>query len=403
MNGLNTGDTAWMLVATALVMLMTVPGLALFYGGLAKRKDVLNTMAMSFVAYCLVSFLWIAYGYSLVFTGDVAGIIGTLDKVFLSNVKVTSLQGSIPEVIFVIFQLTFAAITVALISGAYIERMKFSAWLLFTLLWFTLVYLPVAHWVWGGGFLGKLGALDFAGGTVVHINAGIAALIGVLILGKRKDSLLMPNNLTLVALGAGLLWFGWFGFNAGSAVASNGLAAQAFMNTNTATAVAGLSWMFTEWLFTKKPTVLGLASGIIAGLVAITPAAGFVNIIGSIIIGFLAGVICYFSVTALKPRLGYDDALDVFGIHGVAGIVGALLTGIFADPSINEAGKGVLYGNPAQLWIQALAVVITIVYTTLVTALIFLVIRIIMKPRVSEEEEIVGLDESAHSERAYNL
>lgn len=403
MNGLNTGDTAWMLVATALVMLMTVPGLALFYGGLAKRKDVLNTMAMSFVAYCLVSFLWIAYGYSLVFTGDVAGIIGTLDKVFLSNVKVTSLQGSIPEVIFVIFQLTFAAITVALISGAYIERMKFSAWLLFTLLWFTLVYLPVAHWVWGGGFLGKLGALDFAGGTVVHINAGIAALIGVLILGKRKDSLLMPNNLTLVALGAGLLWFGWFGFNAGSAVASNGLAAQAFMNTNTATAVAGLSWMFTEWLFTKKPTVLGLASGIIAGLVAITPAAGFVNIIGSIIIGFLAGVICYFSVTALKPRLGYDDALDVFGIHGVAGIVGALLTGIFADPSINEAGKGVLYGNPAQLWIQALAVVITIVYTSLVTALIFLVIRIIMKPRVSEEEEIVGLDESAHSERAYNL
>lgn len=403
MNGLNTGDTAWMLVATALVMLMTVPGLALFYGGLAKRKDVLNTMAMSFVAYCLVSFLWIAYGYSLVFTGDVAGIIGTLDKVFLSNVKVTSLQGSIPEVIFVIFQLTFAAITVALISGAYIERMKFSAWLLFTLLWFTLVYLPVAHWVWGGGFLGKLGALDFAGGTVVHINAGIAALIGVLILGKRKDSLLMPNNLTLVALGAGLLWFGWFGFNAGSAVASNGLAAQAFMNTNTATAIAGLSWMFTEWLFTKKPTVLGLASGIIAGLVAITPAAGFVNIIGSIIIGFLAGVICYFSVTALKPRLGYDDALDVFGIHGVAGIVGALLTGIFADPSINEAGKGVLYGNPAQLWIQALAVVITIVYTSLVTALIFLVIRIIMKPRVSEEEEIVGLDESAHSERAYNL
>ena len=403
MNGLNTGDTAWMLVATALVMLMTVPGLALFYGGLAKRKDVLNTMAMSFVAYCLVSFLWIAYGYSLVFTGDVAGIIGTLDKVFLSNVKVTSLQGSIPEVIFVIFQLTFAAITVALISGAYIERMKFSAWLLFTLLWFTLVYLPVAHWVWGGGFLGKLGALDFAGGTVVHFNAGIAALIGVLILGKRKDSLLMPNNLTLVALGAGLLWFGWFGFNAGSAVASNGLAAQAFMNTNTATAVAGLSWMFTEWLFTKKPTVLGLASGIIAGLVAITPAAGFVNIIVSIIIGFLAGVICYFSVTALKPRLGYDDALDVFGIHGVAGIVGALLTGIFADPSINEAGKGVLYGNPAQLWIQALAVVITIVYTSLVTALIFLVIRIIMKPRVSEEEEIVGLDESAHSERAYNL
>lgn len=400
---LDTGDTAWMIVATALVMLMTVPGLALFYGGLAKKKDILNTIAMSFVTYCIVSFLWVFYGYSLTFSGDIAGIIGHLDKVFLAGVKVDSLQGTIPEVLFSIFQLTFAAITVALISGAYIERMKFSAWVLFSILWMSLVYVPVAHWVWGGGFLAKMGALDFAGGTVVHINAGIAALVGVLILGKRKNTLLVPNNLTLVALGAALLWFGWFGFNAGSAAASNGLAAQAFINTNTATAVAALAWMFTEWAVTKKPTVLGIASGMIAGLVAITPAAGFVNIVGSVIIGAIAGFLCYFSVTAMKPKLGYDDALDVFGIHGSAGIIGAILTGVFADPSINEAGKGLLYGNPEQLWTQIFAVLVTIVYTAIMTAVIFLIIRIFMKMRVSEEEEITGLDSSQHSERAYNL
>jgi len=400
---LDTGDTAWMIVATALVMLMTVPGLALFYGGLSKKKDVLNTIAMSFVTYCIVSFLWIFYGYSLTFSGDMAGIIGYLDKAFLSGVKVDSLQGTIPETLFSIFQLTFAAITVALISGAYIERMKFSAWVLFSILWMSLVYIPVAHWVWGGGFLAKMGALDFAGGTVVHINAGISALVGVLILGKRKNTLLVPNNLTLVAIGAALLWFGWFGFNAGSAVASNGLAAQAFINTNTATAVAALAWMFTEWTVTKKPTVLGIVSGMIAGLVAITPAAGFVNIVGSVIIGAMAGFICYFSVTAMKPKLGYDDALDVFGIHGVAGIIGAILTGVFADPAINEAGKGLIYGNPGQLWTQTVAVLITTVYTAIMTAIIFLIIRIFMKIRVSEEEEIIGLDSSQHSERAYNL
>lgn len=400
---LDTGDTAWMIVATALVMLMTVPGLALFYGGLAKRKDVLNTIAMSFVAYCLASFIWIAYGYSLAFSGDISGIIGQLDKFFLSGVKIDSLQGTIPEVLFAVFQLTFAAITVALVSGAYIERIKFSAWVLFTILWVSLIYVPIAHWVWGGGFLAKMGALDFAGGTVVHINAGVAALVGVLILGKRKNMLLVPNNLTLVAIGAALLWFGWFGFNAGSAAASNGLAAQAFINTNTATAVAALAWMFTEWAITKKPTVLGIASGMIAGLVAITPAAGFVNIVGSVIVGAVAGFICYFSVTAMKPKIGYDDALDVFGIHGVAGIIGAILTGVFADPTINEAGKGLLYGNPGQLWIQTVSVLVTIVYTAVVTALIFLIIKVFMRLKVSEEEEIVGLDSSQHSERAYNL
>lgn len=400
---LDTGDTAWMIVATALVMLMTVPGLALFYGGLAKKKDVLNTIAMSFVSYCIVSFLWIAYGYSLAFSNDIAGVIGYLDKAFLSGIKVDSLQGTIPEILFSIFQLTFAAITVALISGAYVERMKFSAWVLFSILWMSLVYVPVAHWVWGGGFLAKMGALDFAGGTVVHINAGIAALVGVFILGRRKNTLLVPNNLTLVAIGAALLWFGWFGFNAGSAVASNGLAAQAFVNTNTATAVAALSWMFTEWAVSKKPTVLGIASGMIAGLVAITPAAGFVNVVGSIFIGAIAGFICYFSVASLKPKLGYDDALDVFGIHGVAGIVGAILTGVFADPSVNEAGKGLLYGNAGQLITQIIAVVVTIIYTAMVTALIFFVIKIIMKIRITEEQEIMGLDSLEHNEKAYNL
>jgi len=400
---LDTGDTAWMMVATALVMLMTVPGLALFYGGLAKKKDILNTIAMSFVTYCIVSFLWVFYGYSLTFSGDIAGIIGYLDKAFLGGVKVDSLQGTIPEVLFSIFQLTFAAITVALISGAYIERMKFSAWVLFSILWMSLVYVPVAHWVWGGGFLAKMGALDFAGGIVVHITAGISALVGTLMLGKRKHSLLIPNNMILVVVGTGLLWFGWFGFNAGSALAANGLSAQAFLNTNTSAAVAGLAWLLTEWFIAKKPTILGLCSGIVAGLATITPAAGFVNIVGSVIIGAIAGFLCYFSVTAMKPKLGYDDALDVFGIHGLAGIIGAILTGVFADHSINEAGKGLLYGNPGQLWTQTVAVLITIVYTAIMTALIFLIIRIFMKVRVSEEEEITGLDSSQHGERAYNL
>ncbi|HHW20195.1 ammonium transporter [Thermodesulfovibrio thiophilus] len=400
---IDKGDTAWMIVSTALVMLMTVPGLALFYGGLVKKKDVLNTIAMSFVSYCIVSFLWIVYGYSLSFSDDIGGIIGYLDKAFLKGVKIESLQGTIPEVLFSMFQLTFAAITVALVSGAYIERIRFSAWILFSILWMSFVYVPVAHWVWGGGFLAKMGALDFAGGTVVHVNAGIAALVGVLMLGKRKNTMLIPNNLTLVSIGTALLWFGWFGFNAGSAASSNAVAAQAFINTNTAAAVAALAWMLTEWIITKKPTVLGIASGIIAGLVAITPAAGFVNITGSVIIGAIAGVICYFSVTAMKPKLGYDDALDVFGIHGLAGIMGAILTGVFADPSVNEAGKGLLYGNAKQVLIQLAAVGVTMLYTAIMTCVIFLIIRLFMKIRVHEEDEIIGLDSSAHGEKAYNL
>ena len=403
---IDTGDTAWMIVATALVMLMTLPGLALFYGGLAKRKDTLNTMAMSFVTYCIVSLLWVIYGFTFSFGTDIGGFIGNAEKLFLSGVGVNSINDlakTIPEYIYIVYQMTFAAITVALASGAYIERMKFSAWVLFTILWMTLVYIPVAHWVWGGGFLAKLGALDFAGGTVVHVNAGIAALVGALVLGKRREASLKPSNLTLVITGAGLLWFGWFGFNAGSALAANGLAGAAFINTNTATAMAAISWMFTEWMHTRKPTVLGLASGAVAGLVAITPAAGFVNITGALIIGILAGIVPYFAVAIIKPKLGYDDSLDAFGIHGVGGILGAVLTGVFADPSVNELGTGLLYGNPGQLLTQLIAVVVTIVYSGVVTLIIFAIVKAIVGIRVEAEHEITGLDESQHGEKAYSL
>jgi ammonium transporter, Amt family len=403
---IDTGDTAWMIVATALVMLMTLPGLALFYGGLTKRKDMLNTMAMSFVTFCIVSVLWVLYGYTFTFSGDIGGIIGNGAKLLLKGVGVDSISdaaATIPEYIFIVYQLTFAAITVALASGAYIERMKFSAWILFSVLWLTFAYLPVAHWVWGGGFLAKLGALDFAGGTVVHINAGIAALVGALVLGKRRQTALVPNNLTLVVTGAGLLWFGWFGFNAGSALAANGLAAAAFINTNTATAIAAVAWMAVEWMHSKKPTVLGLASGAVAGLVAITPAAGFVNVSGALFIGAAAGIVAFFSVAAMKPLFGYDDTLDAFGIHGVAGTLGAILTGVFADPSINAAGKGLLYGNPGQLVTQFIAVGATIVYTGAVTFVIFMIVKAVTGLRVDEEAELTGLDESEHGEKAYNL
>lgn len=403
---IDTGDTAWMIVATALVMLMTLPGLALFYGGLSKKKDMLNTMAMSFVAFCIVSVLWVLYGYSLSFSGDIGGVIGDGAKLLLSGIgpnSITDLAKTIPEYIFIVYQLTFAAITVALASGAYIERMKFSSWILFSILWMTFAYVPVAHWVWGGGFLARLGALDFAGGTVVHVNAGIAALVGALVLGKRRQTSLIPNNLTLVVTGAGLLWFGWFGFNAGSALAANGLAGAAFINTNTATAVAALAWMAVEWMHSKKPTVLGLASGAVAGLVAITPAAGFVNVSGALAIGAASGIVSFFSVAMMKPRLGYDDTLDAFGIHGVAGTLGAILTGVFADPSINEAGRGLLYGNPKQVITQLIAVGATLLYTGIVTFIIFMIVKAVIGLRVDEEDELNGLDESEHGERAYNI
>ncbi len=403
---IDTGDTAWMIVATAMVMLMSIPGLALFYGGLAKRKDSLNTMAMTFVTFCIVSVLWVIYGYTFSFDTDIKGIIGGASKLFLKGVgpnSISDLAKTIPEYIFIVYQLTFAAITVSLASGAYIERMKFSAWILFSVLWMTIVYLPVAHWVWGGGFLFKAGALDFAGGTVVHINAGIAALVGALILGRRREKAIMPSNLTLVITGAGLLWFGWFGFNAGSALAASGLAGAAFINTNTATAVAAISWMVVEWMHSGKPTVLGLASGAVGGLVAITPAAGFVNIIGAVIIGIAAGVIPFFAVAKMKPMFGYDDTLDAFGIHGIGGTIGAILTGVFADPAINEAGKGLLYGNPIQVWIQIKAVAVTLLYSGVMTFIIFMVLKAVVGIRADAEEEYVGLDESQHGEKAYNI
>lgn len=403
---IDTGDTAWMIVATALVMFMSIPGLALFYGGLAKRKDVLNTIAMTFVTFCIVSVLWVLYGFSFAFSGDIGGFIGDGAKLFLSGVgaaSINDLAKTIPENIFIVYQLTFAAITVALASGAYIERMKFSAWILFTILWFTFCYVPVAHWVWGGGFLAKLGALDFAGGTVVHINAGIAALVGALVLGKRREASLIPNNLTLVITGLGVLWFGWFGFNAGSALGAGGLAGVAFMNTNLAASMAALAWMLVEWMHSKKPTVLGLASGAVAGLVAITPAAGFVTITGALAIGALGGVVSFFSVAVMKAKLGYDDTLDAFGIHGVAGTLGAILTGVFADPSVNELGKGLLYGNPGQVMTQIIASVVTLVYTGAVTFIIFMIVKALVGVRVDHEAELTGLDESEHGEKAYNL
>jgi Amt family ammonium transporter len=402
---IDTGDTAWMIVATALVMLMSIPGLALFYGGLAKTKDTLNTMAMTFVTFCIVSLLWVVYGYSFSFVGDVGGVIGDASRLLLKGIGPNSISDAaktIPEYIFIAYQLTFAAITVALASGAYIERMKFSAWIIFSVLWMTIVYLPVAHWVWGGGFLAKLGALDFAGGTVVHVNAGVAALVGALILGRRRVKAIIPGNLAVVVTGAGLLWFGWFGFNAGSALAANGLAGAAFINTNTAAAVAALAWLAVEWMHSGKPTVLGLASGAVGGLVAITPAAGFVNISGAIIIGIAAGVVPFYAVAKLKPMFGYDDTLDAFGIHGIGGTLGAILTGVFADPAINEAGRGLLYGNPRQLWIQIEAVGATLVYSAVMTFVIFMIIKATVGLRVGAEEETIGLDESEHGERVYN-
>ena len=399
---LDTGNTAWMLTASALVVFMTVPGLALFYGGLDKSKSILNTIAMSFVAFSIVSITWLAVGYSIAYGDDMGGFMGNpFQYIFAKGISGIGDAGY-PALLDVMFQLTFATITTALVSGSLVGRMKFSAWIIFCVLWSIIVYPPIAHWVWGGGFLSNHGALDFAGGTVVHINAGIAGLVAALILGRRKDATLIPNNVPLVALGAGILWFGWFGFNAGSALAADTIAVYAMLNTTIATSAAVLGWMFTEWMSAGKPTVVGISSGIIAGLVAITPAAGFVNPIGAIFIGVIASVFAYFAVAKLKPALGYDDALDVFGIHGVAGIVGAILTGVFADPAVNEAA-GLLYGNAKQVLIQVEGVIATIVYSGVMTAIIVFIAKALTGLRVTEEEEIEGLDSAQHGEKAYDL
>ncbi|MGB5986849.1 MAG: ammonium transporter [Desulfobacterales bacterium] len=404
---LNTGDTAWMIMATALVMVMTPAGLALFYGGMSRYKNLLNTFAMTFVAYCLGSIIWVVWGYSLAFGSSVGGVFGTLEHLFLSGIDINSLSGSIPTYIFVLFQMTFAGITVALVLGAIVDRLRFSAWLIFTILWVTFIYCPVAHWAWGGGWMGAMGALDFAGGNVVHINAGVAGLVLALVTGKRigyGQEAMFPSSVMLTALGAALLWFGWFGFNAGSELAVDGITASAFLVTNTSAAVGALAWMGTEWIITRKPTLLGIASGVVAGLVGITPAAGFVNLPASIIIGMVAGMLGYFSVAKLKGRVGYDDSLDAFGVHGVCGIWGALATGIFANPAINSAGRGLIYGNPRQLWIQIVSILGTAAFSAIGTYLVIRITRLICGGlRVSREEEIEGLDSALHGERGFEI
>ena len=405
--GLNSGDTAWMIVSTALVMMMTPAGLALFYGGMSRYKNLLNTFAMTVVAYCLASVIWMMWGYSIAFGPDKAGIIGGLENLFLAGIGVDSLSGSIPTYVFALFQMTFAGITVALVLGSVVDRMKFSAWIVFTILWVTFIYCPIAHWVWGGGWMGNMGALDFAGGTVVHINAGVAGLVLALVLGKRigygKEAM-FPSSIAFTALGAALLWFGWFGFNAGSQLAADGVAGSAFLVTNTSAAMGALTWMFAEWLLDKKPTVLGLASGIVAGLVAITPAAGFVNLPAALIIGFVAGLLGFYFVAKIKHKLGYDDSLDVFGVHGMCGLWGALATGLFANPVVNEAGKGLFYGNPKQLWIQIISIVATAVFTAVGTLIIIYITKLLTSGlRVTGETEVAGLDSSIHGERDFEI
>ncbi len=404
---LNSGDTAWMIVSTALVMMMTPAGLALFYGGMSRYKNLLNTFAMTFVAYCLASVVWIAYGYTLAFGPDKAGIIGGLDFVLLSGITPATLEGTIPTNVYALFQMTFACITVALVLGSIVDRMKFSAWLVFTVLWVTFVYCPIAHWVWGKGWMAQMGALDFAGGTVVHVNAGVAGLVLALVLGKRigfgKEAM-FPSSIALTALGSALLWFGWFGFNAGSALVADGLAGSAFLTTNTSAAAAALAWMFTEWAVNRKPTVLGIASGIVAGLVAITPAAGFVGLGASLVIGVAAGVLGFFSVAKLKHRIGYDDSLDAFGVHGVCGTFGALATGLFADPAINATGTGLFFGNPGQLLIQAVSIASTALFTAVATIVLVYVTKALTGGlRVDEENEVTGLDSAVHGERAFEI
>ncbi len=404
----NTGDTAWLLFSAALVMLMT-PGLALFYGGMVRRKNILGTIMQSFIIIGLISVEWILVGYSFAFGPDRWGIIGDLSWFALSGVGLTPFKeyaATVPHQAFMIYQMMFAVITPALITGAFAERFKFSTFLVFTLLWALLVYNPVAHWVWGiGGWIRNLGALDFAGGTVVHITSGVSALAAALVVGKRKGfgtEIMAPHNLPMTVLGAAILWFGWFGFNAGSALAAGDLSTSAFVATHSAAAMATLSWVFAEWIHRGKPTVLGAASGCVAGLVAITPASGFVQPIGALFIGLAAGVICYAAVM-LKGRFGYDDSLDVVGVHCVGGSLGALATGLLATTAVNAAGaNGLLHGNPKLLAIQALAVVVVLAYSFIVSFLLLKVLDKTMGLRVDKEDEIQGLDLSMHGEAGYN-
>ena len=401
---LSAGDTAWMLTSTALVLLMTIPGLALFYGGMVRKKNVLATVMQSFATTCIVTIVWMVIAYSLAFRdgGSLNAYIGGMDRFLLKGMGVGELKGTIPESVFMCFQLTFAIITPALVCGAFADRMKFSALVLFMILWSIFVYAPIAHWVWGGGFLGGLGVLDFAGGTVVHINAGVAGLVCALFLGKRVgygQENMSPHNLVLSVIGAALLWVGWFGFNAGSELAADGRAGMAMAVTQIATATAALAWMFAEWVVHKKPSVLGIISGAVAGLVAITPASGYVDPAGSLWIGAAAGVGCFFAATTVKRALGYDDSLDAFGVHAVGGIIGALLTGVFARQAIGgDAAVGLIDGNSGQVLIQIGGILATIIWSGLATFVILVVINILIGVRVSQAVEVEGLDINLHGE-----
>ena len=411
-SSINAGDTAWMLIASALVMFMT-PGLAFFYGGLVRRKNVLSILMQCFMALCLISVQWVILGYSLSFGPDLGGVVGNLDWMGLKGVGLaaSSYAPKIPHLLFVIFQMMFAVITPGLIIGAFAERMRFSAFCVFALLWATLVYDPVAHWVWGkGGWLGTqggMGAVDFAGGIVVHINAGMAALAAVLILGKRKgfpQAISPPHNLPVAVLGAAMLWFGWYGFNAGSALAADGVAVSAFLVTHIAGAVAGITWCVLDWIKFGKPTTLGMITGAVAGLAAVTPGSGFIAMDGAIWIGLGSGIICWIAVTAFKAKYEYDDSLDAFGVHGIGGIWGTIATGIWATKAMNPNGvDGLIYGNAAQLWIQLKAVGIVAAYSLVVSLILFKLVDLVINLRVTEQEERVGLDLTQHREAGYTI
>ena len=410
----DSGNTAWMIVATILVLLMTIPGIALFYGGLVRQKNVLSIIMQCLLIVGVISILWVAFGYSFVFgtslCGTAAGsVIGGFDKVMLNGVTPSALTtGNIPEIIFVVFQCMFAVITPALILGAFAERIKFSGFMLFTILWSILVYNPMAHWVWGGGWLQEMGAIDFAGGTVVHINAGISALVMAVLLGKRRGyrvgQPMSPHNVTFVFMGTAFLWLGWFGFNAGSGLQADGIAANAFLVTHLATCVAAMTWMLIDWVHNKKPTTVGVCTGAVAGLVAITPAAGTVSVLGAVCIGLLSSVVCFFMVAVVKPKFKYDDALDAIGVHGLGGIVGYILNGVDATRDISGEGgvEGALYGDWHQLWVQVVATAVSVVFSAAMTYILFKIVDKLVGLRVDARVEEEGLDIYEHGESAYN-
>ena len=412
---LNSGNTAWLIMATVLVLMMTIPGIALFYGGLVRRKNMLSVIMQSLSIVAVISIIWVVFGYSLAFGSGFDGNlfrygIGGFDKVMLKGISLDTITtGGIPELLFVMFQCMFAVITPALILGAFAERVKFSGFLMFTILWSVFVYMPMAHWVWGGGFLMEMGAIDFAGGTVVHINAGVSALVMALLVGRRNDyrpgKPITPHNIPFVFIGTALLWLGWFGFNAGSGLAADGLAANAFLVTHIATCVAAVSWMTVDWIVNRKPTTVGACTGAVAGLVAITPAAGTADIPGAICIGLVASLVCFWMVAVVKPKFGYDDALDAFGVHGMGGMVGSVLTGVFATRAVTGADgvQGALYGDWHQLWVQTATTLISVVFSAVMTFVIFRITDEVCGIRVMRRVEEEGLDVYEHGEAAYDM